>query len=151
MYNHLGGIVMKANAILAACALTLTCSVSFADQDNSNGGGFTTCKDLVAKCTPGSADYDRNFCHGFMVGADQAHTTMSFVQRKQKSFDMSRDGVAYCPPKDAATYGGALKIIIDYIQNNPSKLNKLPAGYCALLALRKTYSCKKVQRVPERF
>ncbi len=103
---------------------------------------YTDGHEFVARCQ----DMEKNtekmaWCKGFIIGFDQGHTTMSYVTRKGKEFDIEKDGLLYCPPSNV-THTQAIHMIVDYINSHPKEAN-LPAGLLAAYTLHDKYPCEK--------
>ena len=118
--------------------LTLS-QIAYAEDKKPN---YTDGNEFVSNCEDTSKDPEKlAWCKGFMVGFDQGHTTMSYITRKGKEFDISRDGLVYCPPNNV-THIQAVKMIVAYIKTHPKEAY-LPAGLLAAYTLHDNFPCSK--------
>lgn len=122
--------------------LTSLLSVSQAVLAEDKKPDYTDGNEFVARCGDMAKNPEKMaWCKGFMVGFDQGHTTMSYVTRKGKEFDIGKDGLLYCPP-DNVTHVQAITLVIDYIKSHPKEAH-LPAGLLTAYTLHDKFPCEK--------
>jgi hypothetical protein len=108
---------------------------------------YTDGNEFVSQCANIGADAGKMaWCKGFIIGFDQAHTTMSYVTRKGKEFDIEKDGLLYCPP-NSVTHSQAIAMVVEYVKAHPTEAN-LPAGLLTAYALHDKYGCEKKAIAP---
>lgn len=144
-WSHLkeGVILMKTIITVMAFSSLLALSSGVSAEEEKTAS-YTSGENFVKICTdikPNTVQFA--WCKGFITGFDQGHTTISYVTRKGKTFDIKKDGLLYCPP-ESVTHLDAINIIIEYINGHPKQSN-LPAGLLSAYALHEKFPCAKAE------